>query len=66
MSVLFPTLSPVLGTSLVFSKYLLDYIVASKERKHEKRPRFGEEEHEFRFVHVEKNGLVEKSRWWHR
>lgn len=46
------------GTSLVSSKYLLDYIVDSKQGKHEKRPQFGEEEHEFRFLHVEKNGLV--------
>lgn len=58
MSVLFPTLSPVPGTSLVFSQYLFDYIVDSKQGKHEKRPRFGEEELEFRFVHVEKNCLV--------
>lgn len=52
MSVLFPLFSPVSGTSLVFSKYLLDCIVDSKEGKHEKWPRFGEEEHEFCFVHV--------------
>lgn len=58
MSILFPTLSPVPGTLLVFSKYLLDYIVDSKQGKHEKRPRFGEEEHEFCFVHVEKSHLV--------